>query len=341
MKPKSGKNTALPLAGQPGWAITDGKAGMEVQVTGVAAALGLDCRVLRVSPRLPWRLLSPWGPPDPLDRPGRLGGPMQPPFPAVALATGRLSIPAIRALRRLAPGTLTVVIQDPRTGTGTADLIAVPSHDALTGPNVIRTLTAPHGFSPQVLAGLRARPGAALRRLPGQRVAVMLGGPNSVYSFGGGTCARLEASLASMARAGASFLVTPSRRTPAQVIAAVDRATAGSPRILWDGTGDNPYAQFLAGADAFVVTADSVNMTGEACATGKPVWVFEPEGGSPKFARFHEALRRYGATRPLPASIRRLESWSYTPLDSAALIAREIERRWTARQRARGLSGSK
>ncbi|MGD9867224.1 MAG: ELM1/GtrOC1 family putative glycosyltransferase, partial [Hyphomicrobiales bacterium] len=79
--------------------------------------------------------------------------------------------------------------------------------------------------------------------------------------------------------------------------------------------------------------------TGEACATGKPVWVFEPEGGSPKFARFHEALRRYGATRALPASIGQLESWSYTPLDSAALIAREIERRWMAR-RARTPSGS-
>ena len=46
--------------------------------------------------------------------------------------------------------------------------------------------------------------------------------------------------------------------------------------------------------------ADSVNMTGEACATGRPVYVFEPGPGSPKFARFHAALRRHGATRSLP-----------------------------------------
>ncbi|MGE0612272.1 MAG: mitochondrial fission ELM1 family protein [Hyphomicrobiales bacterium] len=333
------KSTPRPLASRPGWVISDGKAGMQIQVSGVAEALGLDARVVRVAPRLPWRLLSPWGPPDPRDAPGRTDGPMPPPFPAVALATGRLSIPAIRAIRRLSPQTLTVVIQDPRTGTGTADLIAVPAHDTLTGPNVIRTLTAPHGFSAEVLARLGKKLPAEIRALPRPRIAVILGGPNAVYRYTPDTCARLQAALAAMAAAGAAFLVTPSRRTPAEAVAAVDRATAASPRILWDGAGANPYPRFLASADAFVVTADSVNMTGEACATGKPVWVFEPEGGSPKFARFHEALRRYGATRALPASIGQLESWSYTPLDSAALIAREIERRWMAR-RARTPSGS-
>jgi uncharacterized protein len=60
--------------------------------------------------------------------------------------------------------------------------------------------------------------------------------------------------------------------------------------------------------------------------------VFAPEGGSDKFARFHEALRRYGATRPLPERFSTLESWSYAPLDSANQIAREVERRWLSRQ---------
>ena len=85
-------------------------------------------------------------------------------------------------------------------------------------------------------------------------------------------------------------------------------ATAGAPRLLWDGEGANPYPAFLAHADAFIAPADSVNMTGEPCATGKPVYVFEPEGGSPKFTRFHEALRRHGATRPLPERFERLET---------------------------------
>jgi hypothetical protein len=47
-------------------------------------------------------------------------------------------------------------------------------------------------------------------------------------------------------------------------------------------------------------------------------------------------LRQYGATRTLPDSFSGLESWSYAPLDSAAEIAREIERRLLERQDAAG-----
>ena len=113
-------------------------------------------------------------------------------------------------------------------------------------------------------------------------------------------------------------------------------ATAGTPRLFWDGEGDNPYPHFLAHADAFIVPADSVNMTGEPCATGKPVYVFEPEGGSAKFTRFHEALRRHGATRPLPERFERLETWSYVPLNSSETIAAEIARRWAKRRQMLG-----
>ena len=42
------------------------------------------------------------------------------------------------------------------------------------------------------------------------------------------------------------------------------------------GAPDNPYWGYLALADAFVVTGDSISMLAEACATGKPVFVFDP-----------------------------------------------------------------
>jgi len=79
------------------------------------------------------------------------------------------------------------------------------------------------------------------------------------------------------------------------------------------------------------VTADSVNMTGEACATGQPVYVFMPEGGRAKFHAFHAALRDAGATRTLPEHPEALESWRYTPIDAARQIAGEIAARAQAR----------
>jgi hypothetical protein len=73
-------------------------------------------------------------------------------------------------------------------------------------------------------------------------------------------------------------------------------------------------------------------MTGEACATGKPVLVFTPSGGSAKFRRFHAALEARGATRPLPDRLEEIPHWSYEPLHSVEDISREIERRWLARR---------
>ena len=329
----TGTISSRPLAGRSAWLITDDKIGMQVQVKGVADALGLVCEAKVVDPGGLWRMLAPYGPPDPKHRVGKPGSALGPPWPDVALATGRLSIPYIRALRRKAGvATFTVVLQDPKTGPNTADLIWVPEHDRRRGSNVMTTLTAAHSFSPERLASLQAKVPDWLASLPRPRVAVILGGPNQVYRFTDADDARFAASLASIAKLGASFMVTPSRRTHVGLKDAVLRATGGAPRFVWDGAGENPYPAFLAHADFFVVTGDSVNMSGEPLATGKPVWIFEPSGGSAKFRRFHAALRHHGGTRSLPETVADLTPWTYTPLDSAAAIAAEIECRWLRRQ---------
>lgn len=321
------------LARQRGWIITDGKAGMVVQARGVADALGLDYQMKVVEPSGVWRILAPWGPADPASRLGQPGSEFAPPWPAVAIATGRASIPYIRAIKKLAgPQTYTVVLQDPKTGPGTADLIWVPAHDKRRGANVLTTLTSPHSFTSARLADLAHNLPAEIAALPGPRVAVVLGGKNGIFKFTDADDARFAASLGSLANLGASFLITPSRRTHQRLIAAADEATRSAPRILWTGEGDNPYPFFLAAADIIIVTADSVNMCGEACATGRPVYIFTPSGGSAKFTRFHSGLAAHGATRPLPETFQRLEPWSYEPLDSAARIADEINRRYARRR---------
>ncbi len=320
------------LAGARAWILTDGKAGMVVQAKGVADALGLDYEMRCVNPRGIWKVLAPWGPPPPNDRPHVAGGLLAPPWPTVAIATGRASIPYIRALRRAAgPTTFTVVLQDPKSGANTADLIWVPEHDRRRGSNVITTITSPHSFSAQRLAALRRELPPEIAALPYPRVAVILGGKNGTYKFTDADDDRLAAGLISLGHLGASFMVTPSRRTHARLHRVADAATRERPRVFWDGSGPNPYPHFLAAADWLVVTADSVNMTGEACATGKPVYVFEPSAGSAKFRRFHEALRRVGATRPLPVPVTRLEEWHYPAIHSAAYIAAEVERRYLMR----------
>jgi hypothetical protein len=325
------------VAGRRGWIISDGKSGNDVQARGVFDALQLDYAIKTVDPKGIWKALSPWGPVNPAERFGAQESQFRPPWPDFAIAIGRLTTPYIRRLKRAAGlATYTIVLQNPKVAPHAADLFWVPEHDTRRGPNVITSLTAPHSFTARRLRELRATVPPAIGGLPSPRIAVLLGGPNGDYDYTPAALGRLASALQSLARLGAGFMITPSRRTPSAVAEFVRETTAGMPRLFWDGSGENPYPQFLAHADAFIVPADSVNMTGEPCATGKPVYVFEPDGGSMKFARFHEALRRHGATRPLPESFERLETWAYEPLSSSETIAAEIARRWLKRRQMLG-----
>lgn len=325
------------LAGCKGWILSDGRAGNEVQSRGVFDALGIEYRILPAEAKGIWRLLGARAPVSPAEGLGRPGSPYSPPWPDFAIATGRLTTPYIRKLKQMAGlATYTIVLLDPKVGAKAADLFWVPEHDTLRGANVITTLTSPHSFSQKRLAELRVRAPDDIAVLPRPRVAVMLGGPNGDYGYTAAAIQQLGSALQSLAALGAGLMITPSRRTPGEARQAIARSVAGAAVSIWNGEGENPYPSFLAHADALIVPADSVNMTGEACATGRPVYVFQPEGGSPKFARFHAALARYGATRPMPARFDNLETWGYLPLNSAEQIAAEITRRWLQRRRMLG-----
>ncbi|MBX9588541.1 MAG: mitochondrial fission ELM1 family protein [Hyphomonadaceae bacterium] len=333
----AGLDALAAVAGRSGWIISDGRAGNDVQSRGVFDALGLDYVVKPVTPHGIWKVLAPWGPVDPAERFGTSASPFRTPWPEFAVAIGRTTIPYVRKLKAFAGlSTYTIILLDPKVSATAADLFWVPEHDRRRGPNVITTLTAPHGFTARRIAELRTVMPPAIAALPRPRFAVALGGPNGDYRYTPGTVAHLASALQSLAALGAGLMITPSRRTPPPVAAFVKDATEGLARLWWDGEGDNPYPSFLAHADAFIAPADSVNMTGEPCATGKPIYVFKPEGGSRKFARFHDALHRHGATRPLPARFERLETWDYPPITSAEAIATEIAGRWLKRRQMLG-----
>lgn len=331
-------SASLLLKNQTAWIFSDGKAGHEAQCLGVVEALGLQAEIKRVSPSGLAKWSAPWGPVARQEAFGREGSRLGPPWPAFAFATGRTTIPYIRALRRRAGlATYTVILMDPRTGPKSADLIWVPEHDHRRGPNVLRTLTAPHRFSRTRIEALRAEVSPAIAALPRPRVACFIGGPNGDYRYTDADKSRLVQGFEALARSGAGLMITASRRTPEPLAAQIRDALGGARAIIWDGSGQNPYPDFLAHADLFIITADSVSMTCEAAATGRPIYVFSPSGGSSKFNRFHSALADYGATRPLPRAGEPLETWTYEPLHAAEVIADEIARRW--RRRAEMLPG--
>ena len=331
------------VRGRTGWIISDGKAGNETQCRGVFDALGLKTEVKRIQPGWLQELFAPYMSVARAERFGEPGSSFAPPWPDFAIAAGRLTAPYIRALKRHAKlATYTIILQDPKVPLTTADFFWMPEHDRRRGPNVLTTVASPHGFSPERIEALRATPPPdAFAAVPRPWVAVLIGGDGSSYTFKPDDIKRFAAALRSLAERGAGLLMTPSRRTPPTLLSAIDRATADFPRFLWNGTGDNPYPAMLAHADRFVVTADSVNMCGEPAVTGRPIQVFTPSGGSAKFQRYHDALTRHGATRPLPDAVTALETWTYPPLYSADDIALAIAERWQRRRSMlSGMTGS-
>lgn len=302
--------------------LTDGKAGDEQPCLGVAERLGLQPAIRRVDPGAPFTWLMPRGPIDPREGPVRRGSPIAPPFPDLLIASGRRAIPYARHVKRRSGGrTFTVILKDPRSGVGAADLIWVAEHDRLRGANVVVTATAPHRVSAERLAEARAHPDPRLAGLPHRRVAVLVGGDSRHHRFSEADIDRFLAKLGDLANSGASLMMTVSRRTPARLRDALAEHADRWDAFLWDGTGDNPYTALLALADAVVVTADSTNMIGEAAATGRPILVFEPSGGHPKLAAFLERLAVHGAVHPFTG---RLEGSTYEPLDSTPVIAGAI-----------------
>jgi hypothetical protein len=206
-------------------------------------------------------------------------------------------------------------VQDPGVGREVFDLMVVPEHDRLRGPRVITTKGALHRVTAEKLAAARLR-FPELATLPRPIVGVLIGGSNRAYRLTLGRLAAIADAIAACLRAtGGSVVLTPSRRTGEAGIALLRDRLEGLPAVIWDTTGDNPYYTYLAVADAFVVTADSVSMISEAAATGQPVHIVDLQGGDAKFARFHKAMQDAGVTRPFAG---RIDSWRYPPLDDTA-----------------------
>lgn len=309
------------------WIVTDGSVGMEAQGIAVAEAVGLPYALKRVRPKGAMRLV-----PTPLQilLPPRIllasvtaNDPIEPPWPRLVISIGRRSVAIALAIKRVS-GAYALHIQNPRVPARLFDLVAAPAHDNFEGPNVVTTFGAVHSVTADRLAEAGKAFAPRIEGLPHPRMAVLLGGESQAFSFPPDAATAFGAKLANLiSESGGSLLVTPSRRTRAESLAALSRAIDDTPNFVWDSTGDNPYFAFLSLADAIVVTEDSVNMVTEAAGTGKPVYIQPLPGRSSRLSRFHALMRKRGATRPFEGH---LESWSYEPINDTEVVASVIRR---------------
>lgn len=200
----------------------------------------------------------------------------------------------------------------------------------MRGKNVIVTTASPNRITPARLEEARAQ-FPDLARLSAPRVAVLIGGTSKTHRITPAIAQRLIAQLEEIGKT-ARLMITTSRRTPDNLIAALQKTFGKGPHIIWDGKDPNPYFGFLAYADFIIATNDSASMLSDAATTGKPVYMVKLEGGSPKFDRLYDALAKAGALREFQGL---LESWDYTPLNDAERVAEKLWELYNKRHETR------
>ena len=302
------------------WVVTDGAAGIVNQCVGLAQRLDLDPVIKQIAIRQPWLSLPPAFWPFPLKALDSSGDPLKEPWPDLVIASGRKSVAPCAAIRRASGGrTIIVQIQKPGISPTNFDLVATPRHDRLSGPNVVETKGSIHGLTRTLLDEEAANWAQNVAHLERPLTFAAIGGPNRVYQFGEDDARRLAQELASLS---GSLLITLSRRTTPGVAAVLKAQLDASRTLFWDGKGSNPYHGWLGLADAVVVTSDSVNMASEACITGRPVHVAHLQGGSKKFAAFHDLLEADGHTRRFNGAINQV--WQPFVLDDTAIVVERV-----------------
>jgi mitochondrial fission protein ELM1 len=292
------------------WAVLCYRAGENSQIRALADALGWPYEEKRLHYRWWGYLADLWRGAKLTGIDRRRSSPLEPPWPDLIISAAMRNEPVCRWIRRASGGRARYVhIGKPWGPEASFDLvITVPEYPVPDRPNVLRNSFSLHRVDDQRLAEAARTLAPRLADLPRPYVAVLMGGYSGRYALDAEKGKRLarEASALVLERGG-SLLITTSSRTARSAISALERALEVPYQLFrWrPDAADNPYLGYLALADAIIVTCESATMLAEACATGKPVYMFdldpdsdpEPEPGEPWQDRLRRHVSRWNLQR--------------------------------------------
>ena len=265
------------------WALLSDTAGDNAQVLALAEALGLPFEVHRfrnrkgamvanflMGPVLPG-MVKHWS------------SGFGPPWPDLVIAAGTPSEPLCARLRaesrRANHSIYQVFLGRPWAKPELYDLVVTtPQYRVPPAPSVVTIDLPLHQARFADSAREAALWAPRVAHLPRPYVAVFLGGSISRYTLDTRAAKRLAVEASALvAPMGGSLLICGSYRTP-RLVTKVLAAGLAVPSYIFDwrrGSRNNPYLAFLGLADQFIVTGDSMTMLAEACATGKPMHIFD------------------------------------------------------------------
>lgn len=303
------------------WLMMGVKDGDNAQIQGLAEGLGWPFEIKRMI----WRrtelatnlLLGP----NLLGIDKAASSPLEPPWPDLIISAGRRNEPVCRWVQREAHRqghrVRLVHVGRPWAYHECFDLIVTtPQYRLPDKPMILQNEAPLHRVTEERLAEEGARWAPRFAHLPRPYVAVMIGGNAGPYVFDDEAADLLGRMASDMANAlGGSVLVTTSRRTPKAPIATLKTAL-DAPHMLFEwtkGSAENPFYGFIALADRFIVTSDSMSMLTETASTLRPVYIFDLDDSS----RSRRPAPVSDSARPAvrtPWWLKRLRRFGFKPL---------------------------
>ena len=266
------------------WAVLCERAGDNAQILALARALGWRVEVKRLRYRRNGRFLDVWRGTTLLGIDRKNSSPLDGPWPDLIISASMQNEPVCRWIRKQSDGrTRYVHLGKPWAKIASFDLvITVPEYRWIPDrPNVLRNVCSLHDVNLARLSEEAAKWVPEASGLPTPFVTLLVGGYAGPYAFDRLDAERLGREASDFVRrAGGSLLVTTSARTSAASVESLV-ASIDVPFTLheWSPEAEeNPYAGFLGLADSIIVTSDSTSMLAEACATQKPVYMFDLSG---------------------------------------------------------------
>ncbi len=253
------------------WSLIGNKAGDNAQMRALAQSLG-DCHR-----EIPLHY-SVWELPVTLSaRPSLFGlsartrSHIKPPWPDLLLTAGRRNEAAALWIAKASRGSTKLVqLGRPWHHPDRFDLVLTTPQYMLAAAEKIFILDLPLNT-----AAFERNVSSRFDHLPRPHLALLIGGHSGALTLHEPLARELlgHASRLTNTLSG-SLLVSTSARTPISTIRLLDNLEA--PHHLWRwGEPNNPYQDYLASADALIVTSDSASMFADALATSKPVLIFD------------------------------------------------------------------
>lgn len=298
--------------------VEEGLVGTLNQCLGIVSYLNISYKIVEFETKFPWSFFSPFL---------RIGtkyslkldddAVLSPPYPDLILSAGRKAVaPALMLKKKSLHQSFLVHVLDPKIPAKHFNLIITPKHDPISAPNVVKTVGAPNLITHEKITQEAHDFAAQVPHLHSPKIAVLIGGTSKAFTFSEAQAKVLGETLQHISHnMPASLLVTMSRRTGTRQENIIKKALEGTKSVIWDGKSPNPYFAYLGLADYIIVTSDSASMISEAATTGKPVYIFELEGGAKRIDAFKRNIVESGYARLLKDS--KLESYKPSALNDA------------------------